>query len=54
MPNVALSLLLLIEKFKHDSFWKPYIAVLPADYTTVLYFKTNELQELKGSPSLGE
>lgn len=54
MPNVALSLLLLIEKFKPDSFWKPYIAVLPAEYTTVLYFKTNELQELKGSPSLGK
>lgn len=52
MPNVALSLLLLIEKFKPDSFWKPYIAVLPAEYTTVLYFKPNELQELKGSPSL--
>lgn len=54
MPNVALSLLLLIEKFKPDSFWKPYIAVLPAEYTTVLYFKTNELQELKGSSSFGE
>lgn len=54
MPNVALSLLLLVEKFRPDSFWKPYIAVLPAEYTTVLYFKTNELQELKGSPSLGE
>ncbi|GFG32224.1 hypothetical protein Cfor_02037 [Coptotermes formosanus] len=52
MPNVALSLLLLVEKFKADSFWKPYIAVLPTEYTTVLYFKTNELQELKGSPSL--
>ncbi|KAJ9592062.1 hypothetical protein L9F63_001401 [Diploptera punctata] len=52
MPNVALSLLLLIEKFKPDSFWKSYIAVLPTDYTTVLYFKTSELQELKGSPSL--
>ncbi|XP_023727954.1 actin-histidine N-methyltransferase isoform X3 [Cryptotermes secundus] len=28
------------------------LLVLPAEYTTVLYFKTNELQELKGSPSL--
>jgi histone-lysine N-methyltransferase SETD3 len=54
MPNVALSLLLLIERFSPDSFWKPYIAVLPTEYTTVLYFKTNELQELKGSPSFGE
>jgi len=54
MPNVALSLLLLVEKFRPDSFWKSYIAVLPAEYTTVLYFKTNELLELKGSPTLGE
>lgn len=52
MPNVALSLLLLVEKFRPDSFWKSYIAVLPAEYTTVLYFKTNELLELKGSPTL--
>jgi len=52
MPNVALSLRLLVEKFRPDSFWKSYIAVLPTEYTTVLYFKTNELQELKGSPSL--
>jgi hypothetical protein len=54
MPNVALSLLLLIEKIKPDSFWKPYIAILPTEYTTVLYFKSVELLEMKGSPSLGE
>lgn len=52
MPNVALSLLLLVEKFSPNSFWKPYISILPQEYTTVLYFKTHELQELKGSPSL--
>ncbi|XP_067011373.2 actin-histidine N-methyltransferase [Anabrus simplex] len=52
MPNVALSLLLLVEKFSPSSFWKPYLAILPQEYTTVLYFKTHELQELKGSPSL--
>lgn len=53
MPNVALSLLLLIERFNPDSFWMPYIQALPQSYTTVLYFKTQELQELKGSPALG-
>nr|CAD7571301.1 unnamed protein product [Timema californicum] len=53
MPNVALSLLLLAEKFNPDSFWRPYIKVLPTLYTTVLYFTTSELQELKGSPTLG-
>nr|CAD7408321.1 unnamed protein product [Timema poppensis] len=52
MPNVALSLLLLAEKFNPDSFWRPYIKVLPTLYTTVLYFTTSELQELKGSPTL--
>ncbi|KAG8226272.1 hypothetical protein J437_LFUL004829, partial [Ladona fulva] len=52
MPNVALALTLLVEKFSPDSFWKPYISTLPLKYTTVLYFKPNELQELKGSPTL--
>lgn len=52
MPNVALALTLLVEKFTPDSFWKPYIATLPLKYTTVLNFKPNELQELKGSPTL--
>ncbi|XP_049768783.1 actin-histidine N-methyltransferase [Schistocerca cancellata] len=52
MPNVALSLLLLVERFSTDSFWRPYVEALPKAYTTVLYFTTQELQELKGSPVL--
>ncbi|KAF4519501.1 hypothetical protein B566_EDAN010686, partial [Ephemera danica] len=52
MPNVALSLLLLLEKFRPDSFWAPYIAALPSQYNTVLYFTPAELSELKGSPAL--
>lgn len=53
MPNVALSIYLLLEKFSQDnSFWKPYLDILPATYTTVLYFNIDELEKLTGSPSL--
>ncbi|XP_018333535.1 histone-lysine N-methyltransferase setd3 [Agrilus planipennis] len=52
MSNVALTLVLLFEKFKDDSFWKPYIDVLPVNYSTVLYFTYDELKELKGSSVL--
>ncbi|XP_063915361.1 actin-histidine N-methyltransferase [Zophobas morio] len=52
MPNVTLAIFLLLEKFKGDSFWKPYIEILPKTYTTVLYFSIEELEELKGSPTL--
>ncbi|CAB3360283.1 Hypothetical predicted protein [Cloeon dipterum] len=51
MPNVALSLLLLHEKFKPNSHWAPYIDLLPSEYTTVLYFSPSELADLKGSPA---
>lgn len=52
MPNVALAMFLLVEKFKGDSFWKPYIDLLPKSYTTVLYFNVEEMKELQGSPTL--
>lgn len=52
MPNVVLAMFLLVEKFKGDSFWKPYIDILPKTYTTVLYFDERELEELQGSPTL--
>uniref|UniRef100_A0A1B6DPA2 protein-histidine N-methyltransferase n=1 Tax=Clastoptera arizonana TaxID=38151 RepID=A0A1B6DPA2_9HEMI len=54
MPNVYISLLLLIERFRTDkpSFFTPYINMLPNSYTTILYFSPEELQELKGSPTL--
>ncbi|CAH1159824.1 unnamed protein product [Phaedon cochleariae] len=52
MPNVALSIFLLYEKFKTDSFWMPYINILPLNYSTVLYFTPEELEELTGSPTL--
>ncbi|XP_068628869.1 actin-histidine N-methyltransferase [Battus philenor] len=50
MPNITLALFLLLEKSKPDSFWKPYIDILPQDYTTILYFTLQELFELKPSP----
>ncbi|XP_017782395.1 PREDICTED: histone-lysine N-methyltransferase setd3 [Nicrophorus vespilloides] len=52
MPNVVLAMFLLVEKFKEDSFWKPYIDVLPNNYSTVLYYDYLELEELIGSPNL--
>ncbi|KAF5291062.1 hypothetical protein FQA39_LY14495 [Lamprigera yunnana] len=52
MSNVALAMYLLLEKFKENSFWKPYIDILPTTYTTVLYFNLEELQELQVSPTL--
>ncbi|XP_060804170.1 actin-histidine N-methyltransferase [Amyelois transitella] len=50
MPNITLALFLLLEKNKSDSSWKPYIDVLPDKYSTILYFTTDELLELKPSP----
>ncbi|KAE8752232.1 hypothetical protein FOCC_FOCC001025 [Frankliniella occidentalis] len=51
MPNVALALLLLLHRRDLQSFWKPYINMLPSKYTTVLYFNPEELMHLKGSPA---
>ncbi|KAK3913777.1 Actin-histidine N-methyltransferase [Frankliniella fusca] len=51
MPNVALALLLLLHRRDPESFWKPYINMLPSKYTTVLYFSPEEVLQLKGSPA---
>lgn len=52
MPNVALALFILHEKFRGDeSFWRPYINFLPPHYSTVLYFKSQDLLHMKGSPT---
>ncbi|KPJ20027.1 Histone-lysine N-methyltransferase setd3 [Papilio machaon] len=52
MPNIALAMFLLLERNKSESFWKPYIDVLPEKYNTILYFTAEELAELKPSPVL--
>ncbi|KAK6183292.1 hypothetical protein SNE40_010798 [Patella caerulea] len=54
MPNITLALHLLCEKHQPDSFFQPYINILPTSYSTPLYFTPEELQNLKGSPVLGD
>jgi len=54
MPNVILSLHLLNEKLSPNSFWKPYIDILPEQYSTPLYWVADDLQLLKGSPVQGD
>lgn len=53
MPQVALAIALLVERYKKNSTWKPYLDILPNSYNTVLYMKANDMIELKGSPTLG-
>ncbi|CAD8159503.1 unnamed protein product [Paramecium pentaurelia] len=48
-----LSTFLLQEKKKQDSFWKPYLDVLPKSYSNFpIFFNDNDLDWLKGSPFL--
>ncbi|XP_049875121.1 actin-histidine N-methyltransferase [Pectinophora gossypiella] len=50
MPNITLALYLLLEKNNPDSFWRSYIDVLPEKYSTILYFTSEELAEIRPSP----
>uniref|UniRef100_A0A336K0U1 protein-histidine N-methyltransferase n=1 Tax=Culicoides sonorensis TaxID=179676 RepID=A0A336K0U1_CULSO len=52
MPNISLAFFLMIERLNPNSFWKPYLDVLPERYSTVMYFTPTELNELKGSSAL--
>lgn len=54
MTHVKLAFALLLEKVNPNSFWKPYIDLLPEKYSTVMYFTVNEMQELKGSNALSQ
>ena len=49
MPNVALALHLLCEVYNEKSNWKPYINILPRHYTNILYFDTDDIENLKGT-----
>ncbi|KAM3961518.1 SET domain containing 3 [Aphomia sociella] len=51
MPNITLALFLLLEKKNPDSFWRPYIDILPEKYSTILYYTAEELSELRPSPA---
>lgn len=50
MPNIGLALFLLHERLQ--SKWKPYIDVLPNDFSTPLYFDSDQLNRLKPSAAL--
>merc|ERR1719412_438104 len=52
MPNVVLAVPLLIERNSPASIWEPYINTLPHSYTTVLYYTTEQFEQLRGSPAL--
>lgn len=54
MQNACLVLHVYCEKLKKNSFWKPYLDILPTSYSTTLYFTVEEMQALKGSPAFGE
>ncbi|KAK7000066.1 histone-lysine N-methyltransferase setd3 [Biomphalaria glabrata] len=54
MPNVTLALHLLNEKLNPQSFWKPYIDILPSSYLNPLYWSSEDLQLLNGSPVKGD
>ncbi|XP_054729422.1 actin-histidine N-methyltransferase [Anastrepha obliqua] len=52
MSNLKLSYVLMLEALKPDSFWKPYLNLLPEKYNTVLYFNAKEMEMLRGSNAL--
>lgn len=54
MGNVCLALHVLGEYVNPCSPWLPYLRLLPASYTTTLYFTPEHYQALKGSPVLDE
>lgn len=48
-----LSTFLLQEKHNPNSFWKPYLDILPATYSSFpIFFSEDELKWLAGSPFL--
>ena len=49
MPNVALAMYLLYELYHDKSQWKAYIQMLPRCYSNVLYFSTEDLENLKST-----
>ena len=50
LPSAALSLYLLAERWNPDSFWRPYIDMLPKTYTIPLFYSVDEVRMLEGSP----
>ncbi|GAM27406.1 hypothetical protein SAMD00019534_105810, partial [Acytostelium subglobosum LB1] len=54
LPNMPLVIQLIQEKVAKQSFWAPYIRMLPKTYKTSLYFTLDEYRLLQGSPVLDE
>lgn len=54
MPNLILTFHLISEYVKPNSVWAPYFKTLPSSYSTILYMKHAELEQLRGSPVLEE
>lgn len=54
MMSVRLAFSVLVERLDEQSFWRPYLNVLPERYSTVLSFTVNDMQELRGSSALPE
>lgn len=52
LSNLKLAFALMVESLKTESFWKPYIDLLPERYNTVLYYTVEEMAQLKGSNAL--
>lgn len=50
IPSFGLALHVMYEKLKgKDSFWAPYLNVLPTTFSTPLYYSIEDFQSLKGS-----
>mmetsp|Transcript_1430 Transcript_1430/g.2026 ORF Transcript_1430/g.2026 Transcript_1430/m.2026 type:complete len:503 (-) Transcript_1430:138-1646(-) len=49
MPNLMLAVHLMFESLNPDSFYRPYLDVLPRQLPLPLFFTSEELKELKGS-----
>uniref|UniRef100_A0A1A9ULF9 protein-histidine N-methyltransferase n=1 Tax=Glossina austeni TaxID=7395 RepID=A0A1A9ULF9_GLOAU len=52
LSNLRLAFLLMTEALNPESFWKPYIDLLPDCYNTVLYYGIEEMAQLRGSNCL--
>ncbi|XP_013104644.1 actin-histidine N-methyltransferase [Stomoxys calcitrans] len=50
--NLKLAFVLMVEALKPNSFWRPYLDLLPETYNTVLYFTVEDMTQLKGSNAL--
>lgn len=51
--NVKLAFWLIVEKLNPQSFYRPYIDILPEKIPNFLQYSVADLQELKGSSALG-